>query len=57
MSKRGIPVTKPMRAARRAAAEKRQAEYDKLSKAEKLAKLPPEPHAKRQRDRLLREKS
>lgn len=31
----------------------RQAEYDKLSLEEKIAKLPPEPYSKKQRARLL----
>lgn len=31
----------------------RQAAYDELSLEEKIARLPPEPHAKKQRNRLL----
>lgn len=49
----GMSVTKQIRASRRADAEKRQAEYDKLTLAEKLAKLPAEPQAARQRAKLL----
>lgn len=45
-------ITKQMRATRREQAEARQAQYDALTTAEKLAKLPPEPHAARQRARL-----
>lgn len=44
--------TQQIRAERRAAAEARQAEYNKLSLAEKLAKLP-ENGAKKQRAKLL----
>ena len=41
-------------AARRASAEKRQEAYDKLTLDQKLAKLPPEPHAAKERAKLLR---
>ena len=40
MAKRGFPVTFAMREERRKRAEARQAEYDKLTVAEKLEKLP-----------------
>lgn len=53
MSSRGKPVTSFIRAARRKSAELRQAEYDLLTLEQKLAKLPPEPHAKKQRAKLL----
>lgn len=55
MSKRGLPVTKEMRAARRASAEARQAEYDKLTIQQKLDRLPPPPQAARQRAKLLKQ--
>lgn len=38
--RRGLPVTFAMRAERRKRAEDRQAEYDKLSLEQKLAKVP-----------------
>lgn len=44
--------TKQIREVRRQQAEARQAEYDQLTIAQKIAKLPPEPHAARQRARL-----
>ena len=47
-------VTRQIREERRKRAEQRQSEYDKLSVKEKLAKLPPEPMAKRQRDKLMK---
>lgn len=53
MSTRGFPITAARRAERRVQAEKRQAEYDKLSLQEKLDRLPPEPAAQRQRTKLL----
>lgn len=53
MSTRGFPITKARRAERRAAAEKRQAEYDKLTLEQQLEKLPPEPAAKKVRAKLL----
>lgn len=53
MSSRGFPVTQALRKLRREQAEKRQAEYDKLSLDEKLAKLPPAPQASKQRAKLL----
>ena len=46
-------ITKQMRAERRARAEERQAEYDKLTLQQKIERLPPEPAAKKQRARLL----
>lgn len=51
MSSRGFPVTKQMRAEKRAQAEQRQEEYNKLSLAEKLAKLPKD-GATKQRKKL-----
>lgn len=51
MSKRGIPVTKAIREMRRQRAEKRQADYDKLSLQEKLDRLP-EGGANKQRAKL-----
>ncbi len=48
-----MSVTESIRAGRRKAAEERQAAYDKLSLAEKLAKLPPEPKAAKVRAKLL----
>lgn len=53
MSSRGLPVTKEIRARRRKEAEARQAEYDKLTLQQKLAALPPEPFAAKQRSKLL----
>lgn len=53
MSSRGMPVTASIRAGRRAAAEDRQKEYDKLTIQQKLDKLPPEPRAAKQRKKLL----
>lgn len=53
MSSRGFPVTEAIRKFRRTEAEKRQAEYDKLTLQQKIDRLPPAPAAKRQRDRLL----
>ena len=53
MSSRKKPVTKFMRAERRKFAEERQEAYNKLSLEQKLAKLPPEPAAAKQRKRLL----
>jgi len=47
--------TKAVVASRRADAEKRLAEYNKLTLEQKLAKLPPEPHALRQRTKLLKQ--
>lgn len=54
MSSRGFPVTKSMKAERRAKAEKRQEEYNKLTLEQKLAKLPVD-GAKRQRARLTKQ--
>ena len=51
MAKRGFPITKAMREERRKKAEARQAEYDKLTLEQKLAKLP-ETGAKKQRAKL-----
>ncbi len=48
-----FPITKQIRAERRARAEERQAEYDKLTLQQKIDRLPPEPHAAKQRARLL----
>lgn len=48
-----LPITKQMRIERRKSAEKRQEEYNQLSLQEKIAKLPPEPEAKKQRTKLL----
>lgn len=48
-----FPITKQIRAERRARAEERQAEYDKLTLQQKIDRLPPEPAAKKQRARLL----
>lgn len=53
MSSRKKPVTKLMRAERRKFAEERQEAYNKLTLEQKLAKLPPEPAASKQRKRLL----
>lgn len=53
MSHRRRPVTARVREFRRAEAAKRQEAYDKLSLQEKLDRLPPEPHAARQRAKLL----
>jgi hypothetical protein len=44
--------TAAIRAERRKSAEARQAEYDKLTLQQKLDKLPPEPHAAKQRAKL-----
>lgn len=52
MSSRGYPVTKQVREFRRKEAEKRQAEYDKLSLQQKLDRLPPPPQAAKQRAKL-----
>ena len=49
-----LTVTRSIRQGRRDAAEKRQAEYDKLSTQEKIDKLPPEPGAKKQRAKLIK---
>jgi len=38
---------------RQSEAKERQEAYDKLTLDEKIARLPPEPHAKKQRARLL----
>ncbi len=53
MSHRRRPVTARVREFRRSEAAKRQEAYDKLSLQEKLDRLPPEPHAARQRAKLL----
>ena len=52
MSSRGMKITQTIRAERRAKAEARQAEYDKLSLEEKIARLPKD-GANKQRARLL----
>jgi hypothetical protein len=46
--------TRAVRASRRLAAEERQAKYDALTLQQKLDRLPPEPHASRQRAKLLK---
>lgn len=48
-------ITSRIREERRKRAEERQAEYDKLTLEQKIERLPPEPRAKRQRDRLMSE--
>jgi hypothetical protein len=53
MSHRGYTITKQIRLERRKEAETRQAEYDKLTLEEKIAKLPPEPFSAKQRARLM----
>ena len=53
MSSRGLPVTKKIRAERRAVAEASLADYNKLTLEQKLNGLPPEPGAAKQRARLL----
>jgi len=50
--RRGFPITKQMQVERRKRAEDRNAEYNKLSLDQKLAKLPAEPHAAKQRAQL-----
>lgn len=57
MSHRGYTVTSQIRERKRKAAQARQAEYDKLSLDEKIAKLPAAPAAARQRARLLKLKA
>jgi hypothetical protein len=52
MSHRGFPITRAVREFRRNAAELRLKAYNALSTQQKLDKLPPEPHAKRQRAKL-----
>lgn len=52
MSKRGFPITRHMREVRRKEAQERQAEYDKLTLEQKLARLPAD-GCKKQRARLL----
>lgn len=54
MSSRGFTITKSIRAERRARAEAMQAEYNKLSLEEKIARLPKD-GAKKQRARLLKQ--
>jgi hypothetical protein len=49
-----FPITKQMRQERRKRAEERNAVYSALSLKEKLARLPPEPQASRQRAKLLK---
>lgn len=53
--KHGYPKTKKIMAVRRAAAEERQKEYQERypTLEAKLAALPPEPYAKKQRAKLL----
>lgn len=52
MSHRGLPLTQERKLLRRQQAEARQAEYDKLSIEEKLARLPKD-GSKKQRAKLL----
>lgn len=47
--------TREIMAVRRASAEKRQAEYDKLTLEQKLAKLPPEPAGAKVRAKLMKQ--
>lgn len=51
--KHGYPRTRQVMELRRKEAEQRQAEYDQLTTQQKLDKLPPEPHAAKQRKKLL----
>lgn len=54
-----MPVTKKMRKARQEQAKQRQEEYNKLTIAQKLERLPPAPACKKQRaklEKLLSEK-
>lgn len=53
MSHRGKPVTRNIREQRQREAATRQAEYDALTLQQKLDKLPPPPHAAKERARLL----
>lgn len=53
MSSRRLPITKEIRARRRAFAEKQQAAYDLLTTQQKLDRLPPPPECKKQRAKLL----
>lgn len=50
--RRGFPITQAMRQERRKRAEDRNAEYSKLTLQQKLEKLPPPPHAAKQRAKL-----
>jgi hypothetical protein len=51
--KRGYPRTWQLMQLRRKEAEERQAAYNLLTTQQKLDKLPPEPHATKQRKKLL----
>lgn len=53
MSHRGYTKTRQVMEFKRKNAQARQAEYDKLTVEQKLAKLPPEPHAAKQRAKLV----
>jgi hypothetical protein len=53
MSSRKKPITQAIRRFRRVEAEKRLATYNTLTIKQKLEALPPEPHALRQRTRLM----
>ena len=53
MSTRKMPVTKQIRSERRAQAEARQKEYDKLTLQQKIDRLPPKPFAAKQRTKLM----
>jgi hypothetical protein len=52
MARRGLTITKAIKAERRTRAEKMKADYDLLTLEEKIARLPPD-GAKKQRARLL----
>lgn len=54
MSHRGLTKTKQIRDRLRKEAEQRQEQYNLLSLQQKIDRLPPEPHATKQRARLLR---
>lgn len=53
MSSRKKPITRQILEQRQREAAVRQEEYDALTLEQKLERLPPEPHAARQRARLL----
>lgn len=57
MSHRGKKKTRSMLEQLRKEAGERQAEYDKLTLQQKLDRLPAEPHAAKQRARLLAQKT
>lgn len=56
MSKRGYKKTASNQDRLRKDAEARQKEYDALTLQQKLDKLPPEPHAAKQRAKLMAQK-